>query len=123
VKVASLVMVIIGTVFGVIFGLIAMAAGGAANALGGSGTTVVWLGVSAILACVVGMLCSGFHFAGNRTGWMTFGIFVAAIWHVVSISAFGIPGFIFLFLGAIFALFSRGRKSAAPAFTGTPATS
>lgn len=112
-KVTSLVMAIIGAVFGIVMGLIAMAAGGIGNALEeGSGNGVVGLGVSAIVACVFAMLCSGFHFAGKRQGLMTIGLWVALVWHVVSISFFAIPGGIFLLLAAIFAIFGRDPKPA-----------
>ncbi len=113
-KVASLIMAIIGVVFGVIFGLLAMAVGGIAEELDAEGgNTVVWLGLSAVVACIFGMVCSAFHFAGRRQGWMAVGILVAAAWHLISLSAFGAPGFILLLLAGIFALFGRDR--AAPA--------
>lgn len=112
-RIASFVMAIIGTVFGIIFGLFAMAVGGVANAFSeGAGDGVVALGMSAIAACLFGMLCSGFHFGGKRQGWMAAGLFVAAGWHVISISWYGAPGFLFFFLAALFAVF--GRSPAAP---------
>lgn len=116
-RIASFVMAIIGVVFGIMFGLIAMAVGGIGNAVDeGSGNQVIWLGVSAILACVFAMVCSGLHFSGRSQGWAATGLFVAAFWHLISISAFGVPGFIFLLLAAVFAAFGRGNTRYAPAY-------
>ncbi len=109
-------MAILGTVFGIFWGLIAMVVGAADNELNGD-SSIVWLGISAIAACCVAMTASGFHFSGKRTGWATVALFVATIWHVVSISAFGIPGFIFLLLAAIFAATSMGRPTPTTAAT------
>ena len=110
-KTVSLVMAIIGVVFGILFGLLAMAIGGIGNELEeGSGNGVIGLGISAILACVFSMVCSALHFSGTRPGLMSILLFVGAFWHLISISAFGIPGFIFLLLAAIFAVVGRGSK-------------
>lgn len=107
-------MAILGTVFGIFWGLIAMAVGSASNSVDddGSGTGVIWLGVSAILACSVAMTFSSFHFSGKKQGWMAGGIVVCSLWHLFSISYFGIPGFIFLVLAGIFAAF--GKDAVAP---------
>ena len=113
-RVASLVMVIIGVVFGVMMGLVAMAVGSVSNALGGSGTIAIWLGVSALGSCFFAMICAVVHFNGNRTTLMSWLLLVTVIWHVVSISAFAIPGAFFLLLGTIFAWFSRHRVEPQP---------
>lgn len=115
-KVTSLVMAIIGAVFGILMGLIAMAVGGVGNALEeGAGNQAIGLAISAISACAFAMLCSGFHFAGKWQGLMAIGLWIALAWHVVSISFFAIPGGIFLLLAAIFATFGRDTNGSAPA--------
>ena len=111
-RVTSLVLAIVGGVVGIMFGLIAMAVGGVSEEFEeGSGTTVIWLGVSAIAASVLGIVAGGLHFGGKRRALMSFLLLVAAVWHLVSISYFGIFGFLLLLLAAIFAWFSR-RPSA-----------
>ena len=93
-------------------GFMAMIVGGASEALEeGSGDMVIWLGVSGITACVFAMVGSGMHFSGNRTTLAASLITIGAIWHIVSIGAFSIPGAVFLLLGALFAWLSRGRHT------------
>ena len=84
------------------FGLFAMAVGGL-----GAGNSIVGLGISAIAASVMGILCGGLYFGGKRQGLMSAGLIVAAIWHLISISAFAIPGFLLLLLAGIFAWLGR----------------
>ena len=111
-RVTSLVLAIIGGVVGIMFGLIAMAVGGVSEELEeGSGTTVIWLGISAITASVVGIVAGGIYFGGKRTTLMCWVLLVAAIWHLISISYFGIFGFLLLALASVFAWF--GRKTIA----------
>jgi nitrate reductase NapE component len=107
-RVTSLVLAIVGGVVGIMFGLLAMAVGGVSDELEeGSGTTVIWLGVSAIAASVLGIVAGGLHFGGKRRTLMSFVLLVAGVWHLVSISYFGIFGFLLLLLAAIFAWLSR----------------
>lgn len=107
----ALGMAIAGGVVGILFGLLAMLIGGTANAFEeGSGDTVVWLGVSAIASSVVGILAGGLYFGKKRPKLMVLILLVASIWHLVSISVFGIPGFIFLLLATIFAWFGRPKE-------------
>jgi MFS family permease len=118
-RVSALVLSIIGGVFGILFGLMAMAVGGASEELEkGSGETVIWLGLGAILAAVVGIAAGGFYFGGvNRTlvSWI---LLIAAVCHLVAISYFGIAGFIFLLLAAMLAWFGRRESPATPGFEG-----
>ena len=117
-RVTSLVLAIIGGVVGIMFGLLAIAVGGASEEFEeGSGTTVIWLGVSAIAASVVGIAAGGLHFGGKRRTLMSFALLVAAIWHLISISYFGIFGFLLLLLAAIFAWFGR-KPTAGESHTG-----
>ncbi|MEO9255910.1 MAG: SHOCT domain-containing protein [Tepidiformaceae bacterium] len=100
----------IGASFGILLGLLAMAFGGVSNSVDeGSGASLVALGVSAILAAMTAALFAGLYTSGRHRTLMAWGLFGAAIWHLVSISAFGIPGFVFFVLAAIFAW--RGRKA------------
>jgi hypothetical protein len=106
--IAVLIFSVIGGVFGVIFGLIAMAVGGASNSLDeGSGDGIVGLGISAIAAAAVGMVVGGVYFSGRARTMMAWLLLGSAFWHLISISYFAIPGFLFLLLAAIFAWFGR----------------
>lgn len=107
-RVSVLVFAILGGVFGMMLGLVAMAFGGIGNAVDdGAGNQLVGLGVSAIAAAIVGLVCGVLHFAGKARTLMSWLLTGAAVWHLVSISYFAIPGTIFLGLAALFAWWSR----------------
>jgi hypothetical protein len=119
-RVTTLVMGILGGVFGIILGLAAMAAGGMSNAFeSGSGNGAVGLGISALLASAFGIVCASIYFSGRRPGLMTLGLLVATVWLVISISAFAIPGALFFLLATLFAFIGRhdGQRQALPPTT------
>lgn len=98
----------IGASFGILLGLLAMAFGGVSNSVDeGSGASLVALGVSSILAAMAAALFAGLYTSGRHRTLMAWGLLFAAVWHLVSISAFGIPGFVFFLLAAIFAWLGR----------------
>jgi hypothetical protein len=110
---AVLFLTLLGAAFGILLGLLAMAFGGVSNAVDeGSGTSLVALGVSAILAVIAAVVFAGIYVSGRHRTLMAWGLLGAAIWHLISISGFGIPGFVFFLLAAIFAWF--GRKTEGP---------
>jgi hypothetical protein len=85
-----------------------MAVGGTANSLDdGSGDQAVGLGVSAIFAAAFGLASGGIYFSGRLRTLMAWFLLAAAFWHLVSISYFAIPGFLFLLLASVFAWFGR----------------
>ena len=115
-RVAVLICAIIGGVFGMGMGLVAMAVGGIGNvAEEGSGNSLVGLGISAIVAAIVGLVCGVLHYGGKARTLMAALLVVATLWHVVSISFFSIPGAIFLGLAALFGFLAR--KPALPRFS------
>jgi hypothetical protein len=75
----------------------------------GSGETVIWLGLGAILAAVVGVAAGGFYFGGVNRTLMSWILLIAAVCHLVAIPYFGIAGFIFLLLAAMLALADVNR--------------
>ncbi len=105
--VVVLVLTVLGALVGVMMGLVALTVGGLGNELeDGSGDQVIGLGLSAI-AAVVASVVFGLYVSGRNRLAMSWCLLGAAIWHLVSISAFGFPGFVFLILGATFAFVGR----------------
>ena len=89
-------------------GLVAITVGGLGNVFdGGSGDQVIGLGLSAIAAVVASVVFAGLYVSGRNRLAMSWCLTGAAVWHLVSISAFGFPGFVFLVLGATFAFIGR----------------
>lgn len=111
-RTTTLIMGILGGAFGILMGLIAMVVGGVSNAMDeGSGNGAVWLGVSAIAAATTAIICASLAYAGRRPGLMAVFLVVTAIWHLISISFFAIPGTLFMLLAALFAFLSREPSS------------
>ncbi|HEV2124842.1 MAG TPA: hypothetical protein VGW38_19005 [Chloroflexota bacterium] len=104
----TLITGVLGGVFGILMGLIAMAVGGTANVFEeGSGNTAVWLGLSAIAAATVAIICASLAFGGTRPDLMAALLIVSGIWHLISISFFAIPGTVLILLAALVAFLSR----------------
>ena len=102
------VLTVLGAVVGTMFGLIAIAVGGLGNEFDdGSGDQVIGLGLSAIAAVLVSVVLVGLYASGHHRTAMSWGLTGTAIWHLVSISVFGVPGFIFLVLGSVLAWTGR----------------
>jgi hypothetical protein len=107
-RTATFVLGLVGGIFGILFGIVALAAGGIGNALDeGSGNQIVGLGVSAMAAATVAIICASIYFAGRRPGLMAAGLAIAGVWHVISISYFGIVGGLLILLAALFAFLGR----------------
>ncbi len=103
-RVAVLILAIFGAVLGVVFSFFAMTVGSIYGAFTGD-ATIVLLGLSALGACVFAIVCAGVNFGSRRKKLAAFGLIIAALWHVISISAFGIPGLIFFLLAGILGFF------------------
>jgi hypothetical protein len=105
---AVLVLTIVGAVLGVLFGLFAIALATVGGAFEVEGVEEVrWLGLSAIAASAFAVLCAGLYYAGVRRGLMSLGLLVAAIWHLISISLYAIPGSLFFGIAALVAFLRR----------------
>ncbi|MDI6841635.1 putative protein {ECO:0000313/EMBL:ADL58504,1} [Methanothermobacter wolfeii] len=91
----ELVLGIIGGVFGLLGGL-------AALVFSVFATDILWLGISAILASILGIVGSVYVRNNPRNGGVL--LIVSAVWLLISISAFAIPGTVFLGLAGVLAL-------------------
>jgi|GEM_PF-2975598 len=99
---AVLAIALAGAGVGLAFALIALIAGDVAD-----DGEIVGLGVSALVSALVGGGAGICHSLGRwRTG-MAALLVVAALWHLVSISLFGIPGFVVLLIAGIVAFLER----------------
>ena len=108
-RVVVLVLAIIGGVLGVLFAFLAMFVGAIGEELTGD-STVIWLGLSALGASVLGIICGATSFGSRRKKLSAFGLIVAAIWHAISISLFGIPGLIFFLLAGLLGFFVKSPR-------------
>lgn len=102
-RMASFIATLCGAGIGILFAFLVIAIGGVAGMSGGGGHMYQLLGFSGILACLAAVTISSIHFSGNAQVAMAVGLFVTAVWHLVSIGMFGVPGFLFLLTGAILA--------------------
>ncbi len=91
----ELVLGIIGGIFGLLGGILAVM-------LGIFATDVASLGISAILASIVGL--AGAVFVLKNAKWAGIILIISAVWLLISISLFGILGTVFLGLAGILAL-------------------
>ncbi len=102
-------------VLGLIGSFTAFAAALFAGALGGLGTAfhtsgsheAFALGASAWLASILGLVGSSLVWRYPSAAWIC--MLLATVWIVISVSAFGIPGGLLLFMGSVFA-FVEGRR-------------
>lgn len=102
-------LAILGGVFGIIGGLIAVAVGGAQGAVGDTSMNVGGLGWGAVGFSALAIVAS--FFAGSRSklaGWM---LVVSAVGGLICISFFYILPFILLLIAGLMCLL-RGRKAA-----------
>jgi hypothetical protein len=105
-RVAALILGIVGGVFGIISGLLALGLGGFGSAFGAQGaSTIVGLGWSALVFCFVGFLGAGLAMARPKFGGLL--LLVAAVGFTISISWFAIVSGPLFFIAAIFAFFAR----------------
>ena len=109
-RVVVLVLAIIGGVLGVMFAFMAMFVGAIGEELTGD-STVIWLGLSALGAAILGIVSGATSFGSRRKKLSALGLIVAAIWHVVSISFFGIPALVFFLLAGILGFFVKAPQA------------
>ena len=95
----ELVLGIIGGIFGLIGGAFAIIL----SAFGG--TEILVLGMSAILASIVGIVGSVYVKNNAKTGGII--LIISAIWLLISISAYGILGAVLLGIGGLLALIRK----------------
>jgi hypothetical protein len=91
----ELVLGIIGGIFGLLGGI-------AAVMVGIFAADVAGLGISAILASIVGLI--GAVFVIKNVKWGGIVLIISAVWLLISVSLFGILGAVFLGLAGILAL-------------------
>lgn len=103
-------MAIAGGVLGIIMGLLAMTVGGVSSSLEeGSGDELIALGTAGVATAVIAILAGALYFGGKREGWMIGLLVAATIGHVIAISAFAIPGAIFMLIAVLLAFFGRTK--------------
>ena len=103
-RTAELVLGIIGGIFGIFGAIFAMTVGGI-GATFGAGNTISWLGFSAMIFSVIGLVGSTIT-KGKRKlgGWLMVG---SAVGGTISISAFYILPGLLLLIGGVMALFRK----------------
>jgi ribosomal protein L40E len=94
-RTVELVLGIIGGIFGLLGGVFALMFSAFAPSVGG-------LGVSAVLASIVGIV--GAAYVMQNAKWGGIILIVSAVWLLISISAFGVPGAVLLGLGGLLAV-------------------
>jgi len=94
----EMVLGIIGSIFGVLGGLFAIF-------FSVFGPELLYLGISAVMASILGIIGAVYVREKPRNGGII--LIVSAIWLLISISAFAIPGTIFLGIGGILAIIRR----------------
>ncbi len=112
-RVAALVLGIIGGVFGIFASVFALGVGGLGSAFGTQGAnTIVGLGWSAMFFCLLGFLGSGLSMAKPRAAALL--LLVSGLGFIVSVSAFAIvTGPLFL-IAALLAFLGRTPRRAQP---------
>jgi hypothetical protein len=112
-RTATFIIALLGGILGILMGFIAMAVGGIASAFGSSeGGSIAGLGISAIAASMLGIVCGSLYYARKATLLMGFGLLISAVWHFISISAFAVPGGTLLIIATLLAFMGRGKASA-----------
>jgi hypothetical protein len=118
-RIAALILGILGGLLGLGGAITALFAGGVAGAFNAEGAeTVVNLGLAAIPFAILGIVGGSLAMAKPKVaGWL---MLISAIGGTIAISAGYILGGIMLFIAAIFALV-EGRKTNKTATTAPPA--
>ena len=97
-RTVELVLGIIGGIFGLLGGVFALMFSAFAPSVGG-------LGVSAVLASIVGIVGAAYVMQNAKLGGII--LIVSALWLLISISLFGLPGAVLLGLGGLLALLRK----------------
>lgn len=107
-RVGEMVLAIVGGIFGIIFGIVALGLGGVQSALHASGSNVAINGTIAILFSTLAIVMAFFVSSRPKlAGWL---LLLAAVGGLVSISAFYILSFILILIAGLMSLL-RGRKA------------
>jgi hypothetical protein len=113
-RVAALILGIVGGVLGIVAGIFAMTVGGIGAAFEAEGAGMVTvLGLAAILLAVVGIVGGGVALRYPRASALL--QLVAGLGGFVAVSAFWIPAGVCLLVGALLAFLGRRPASPAPA--------
>ncbi|MBS3144025.1 DUF4064 domain-containing protein [Candidatus Woesearchaeota archaeon] len=105
-RTAEFTLGLIGGVFGIFFGLLSLLFGGVSAAFG-MGNEVLWLGFSAILFSILGII--GASIVKHKTKMAGWFMTIAAVCGVISISAFYIIPGALLLVGGLMALIRKER--------------
>ncbi|RJS49340.1 MAG: hypothetical protein CIT03_03630 [Methanobacterium sp.] len=95
----ELVLGIVGGIFGLLGGIFAVIFGSLASA------DIVILGISAILASIVGIVAAVYVTKNPKAGGII--LIISAIWLLISISLFGLLGSILIGIGGILAILRK----------------
>jgi hypothetical protein len=108
-RVAALVLGVIGGVFGIFASIFALGVGGLGSAVGSQGaSTVIGLGWSAMFFCLLGFLGSGLAMAKPKAAALL--LLISALGFIVSVSAFAVvTGPLFL-IASLLAFLGRGPR-------------
>ncbi len=108
-RVGEMVLAIVGGIFGIIGGIIALAVGGVQSATHTSGTNVAVNGGVAIAFSALALVAAFFVVSRSKlAGWL---LLISAVGGLIAISAFYILPFILLLIAGLMCLL-RGRKQA-----------
>lgn len=111
-RLAALIIGLFGGVLGFLAAVFAAGVGGLGAVVGsGNAHEVLWLGVSAFLAAVVGVIGAALAMSKPTAAWLL--LIIAAVWSVISTSAFGVPAGFLMFVAAVLA-FVASRTRVAP---------
>ena len=97
-RTVELVLGIIGGIFGLLGGAFALIFSAFAPSVGG-------LGISAVLASIVGIVGAAYVLQNAKIGGVI--LVVSALWLLISISAFGVPGAVLIGIAGLLALFRK----------------
>jgi hypothetical protein len=113
-RVAALVLGIVGGVLGLIAGILAITVGGIGQAVNANGAgTVTGLGFLAFVMAVVGLVGGALALSKPRVGALL--LLVAGIVGFIAVSAFWLLSGPLMLIGALLAFLGRAPKAAAPA--------
>jgi hypothetical protein len=113
-RIAALILGIVGGVFGIIAGIFAMTVGGIGAAFQAEGAgTITGLGFAAILLGVLGVAGGGLALRYPRAG--TLLQLIAGLGGFIAVSAFWIPAGVCLLAGTLLAFLGRRPAGASPA--------
>jgi hypothetical protein len=107
-RVTALILGIIGGVVGLIFAFFPLVVGGVGDAQGElSDRQLIVRAGSAMAAAVCAIILSLLAYAGKKPELMALLLIITAVWYVVSVWYFGVVGFIFIALAALFVFLGR----------------